>query len=166
MGKERVVVDVDFRSEFEIARPTKTYKAILHTLPYVFVGTCDRLQSIVAIASEAAKLSLKKRCMHVPPWRKAEYVKAKWLSPYTCSRGVKEETEEKKQLAEALLLTAAACETSREDDEKSKSKLVVQKPLEIKPKSSQSGLAAVFHEKPWFFLSFIFLFTFWAFCFI
>lgn len=150
IGKERVVVDVDFRSEFEIARPTKIYKAILHTLPYVFVGKCDRLQSIVAIASEAAKLSLKKRCMHVPPWRKVEYVRAKWLSPYTCLRGVKEETEEKNQLVEALVLTAAAaaCETSREDNEKSKSKLVVQKPLEMKPKSSQSGLAAVFHEKP------------------
>lgn len=143
------MVDVDFRSEFEIARPTKTYKAILHTLPYVFVGKCDRLQSIVALASEAAKLSLKKRCMHIPPWRKVEYVRAKWISPYTCSRGVKEETEEKKHLEEALVLSAAAaCETSREDDEKSKSKLVVQKPLEMKPKSSQSGLAAVFLENP------------------
>ncbi|CAJ1903014.1 unnamed protein product [Sphenostylis stenocarpa] len=148
MEKERMVVDVDFRSEFEIARPTKTYKTILQTLPYVFVGTCDRLQSIVAIASEAAKLSLKKRCMHVPPWRKVEYVRAKWISPYTCSREVKEETEEKKHLVTELVLTAAGCETSREDDEKSKSKLVVQKPPEMKPKNSQSGLAAVFHENP------------------
>lgn len=151
MGKERVVVDVDFRSEFEIARPTKAYKAILQTLPCVFVGTCDRLQSIVAIASEAAKLSLKKKGMHVPPWRKVEYVRAKWLSPYTCSRGVKEETQEKNHFvmgnggnqSQPLMLTVCEC-----DDEKSKSKLVVQKPSEMKPKSSQSGLAAVFHENP------------------
>lgn len=137
------MVDVDFRSEFEIARPTKTYKAILQTLPYVFVGTCERLQSIVAIASEAAKQSLKKKGMHVPPWRKVEYVRAKWLSPYTCSRGVKEVSEEKTESVKALVFTA--CE---EDDEKSKSKLVVQKPPEMKPKSSQSGLAAVFLEYP------------------
>lgn len=152
MGKERVVVDVDFRSEFEIARPTKTYKAILQTLPYVFVGTCERLQSIVAIASEAAKLSLKKRGMHVPPWRKVEYVTAKWLSPYTCSRGVKEETEEKEHLAKELVVLSTSCGSFREDDEKSKSKLVVQnqKPPEMKPKSSQSGLAAVFLENPKF----------------
>ncbi|TKY62405.1 hypothetical protein E2542_SST12261 [Spatholobus suberectus] len=150
MGKERVVVDVDFRSEFEIARPTKAYKAILQTLPYVFVGTCEQVQSIVAIASEAAKLSLKKRGMHVPPWRKVEYVRAKWLSPYTrtCSRGVIEGTEEKKQLEKALVLTACGSGSSRDVDEKSKSKLVVQKPPEMKPKSSQSGLAAVFHENP------------------
>ncbi|XP_027352316.1 uncharacterized protein LOC113863095 [Abrus precatorius] len=153
MGNERVVVDVDLRSEFEIARPTKTYKAILQTLPHVFVGSCDRLHSIVAIASEAAKLSLKKRGMHVPPWRKVEYVRAKWFSPYT--RGVKEENQEKQKLlmgngsnkSEQSGLTGS--ETSCEDDVNVKSKLLVQwKPQEMKPKSSQSGLAAAFHENP------------------
>ncbi|KAK7336802.1 hypothetical protein VNO77_17350 [Canavalia gladiata] len=149
MGKERVVVDVDFRSEFEIARPTKIYKAILQTLPYVFVGKCDRLQSIVAIVSEAAKLSLKKRAMHVPPWRKVEYVRAKWLSPYTrttsCSHGMKEEIQEKHN----LLIASAGNESPRSCKDEANSKLVVQwKPPELKPKSSQSGLAAVLHENP------------------
>ncbi|KAG5080056.1 hypothetical protein JHK86_004121 [Glycine max] len=77
MGKERILIDIDFRSEFEIARSTKAYKTILQNLPYIFVGTCERLQSIVALVSEAAKQSLKKKGMHVPPWRRAEYVKAK-----------------------------------------------------------------------------------------
>lgn len=79
---ERLIVDVDFRSEFEIARSTKTYKSILQTLPYIFVGKADRLQKIISIVSEAAKQSLKKKGMHIPPWRKAEYIKAKWLSPH------------------------------------------------------------------------------------
>ncbi|XP_059660433.1 uncharacterized protein LOC132306872 [Cornus florida] len=80
---ERLIIDIDFRSEFEIARSTKTYKTILQILPYIFVGKSDRLQRMVSIVSEAAKQSLKKKGMHFPPWRKAEYVKAKWLSPYT-----------------------------------------------------------------------------------
>lgn len=80
---ERVLIDVDFRSEFEIARSTGSYKAILQLLPFIFVGKSDRLQQIVSIASEAARLSLKKKGMHMAPWRKAEYMKAKWLSPYT-----------------------------------------------------------------------------------
>ncbi|KAL6982491.1 hypothetical protein U1Q18_042770 [Sarracenia purpurea var. burkii] len=80
---ERLIIDIDFRSEFEIARSTKSYKAILQTLPCIFVGRADRLQRIIAVVSEAAKQSLKKKGMHFPPWRKAEYVKAKWLSPYT-----------------------------------------------------------------------------------
>lgn len=79
---ERVLIDVDFRSEFEIARPTGSYKAVLQSLPFIFVGKPDRLLQIATIASEAAKLSLKKKGMHIPPWRRAEYMKAKWLSPY------------------------------------------------------------------------------------
>ncbi|KAJ7954810.1 Protein of unknown function (DUF506) [Quillaja saponaria] len=79
---ERLLLDVDFRSEFEIARPTGTYKAILQSLPYIFVGQPDRLGQIVSIVSEAAKQSLKKKGMHFPPWRKAEYMRAKWLSAY------------------------------------------------------------------------------------
>ena len=34
----RLVVEVDFRSEFEVARPTKAYRAVLQRLPSVFVG--------------------------------------------------------------------------------------------------------------------------------
>ncbi|KAI7748643.1 hypothetical protein M8C21_012443 [Ambrosia artemisiifolia] len=77
---DRIIIDLEFRSEFEIARPTGNYKAILHSLPNVFVGDADRLQQILLIISEAAKLSLKKKGMHVPPWRKFEYMRSKWLS--------------------------------------------------------------------------------------
>ncbi|KAJ4840350.1 hypothetical protein Tsubulata_044666 [Turnera subulata] len=80
-GGERVLVDIDFRSEFEIARSTGTYKAILQSLPYIFVGKPDRLGQMVSIVAEAAKQSLKKKGMPVPPWRKPEYMRAKWLSP-------------------------------------------------------------------------------------
>ncbi|CAI0434228.1 unnamed protein product [Linum tenue] len=82
-GAERFLIDIDFRSEFEIARPTKAYKLVLQTLPYIFVGNSERLQKIVGIVSEAAKQSMKKKGMHIPPWRKVEYFKAKWLSHYT-----------------------------------------------------------------------------------
>ncbi|KAA0049317.1 uncharacterized protein E5676_scaffold434G00920 [Cucumis melo var. makuwa] len=80
---ERLLIDIDFRSEFEIARSTGTYKTILQTLPYIFVGKSDRLGQIVSIVSEAARQSLKKKGMHFPPWRKAEYMLAKWLSTPT-----------------------------------------------------------------------------------
>ncbi|XP_020534181.1 uncharacterized protein LOC105632066 isoform X2 [Jatropha curcas] len=80
---ERLLIDIDFRSEFEIARSTGAYKAILQSLPYIFVGKSDRIGQIVSIISEAAKQSLKKKGMHFPPWRRAEYMRAKWLSPFT-----------------------------------------------------------------------------------
>ncbi|KAL3812545.1 hypothetical protein ACJIZ3_013813 [Penstemon smallii] len=80
---ERILVDVDFRSEFQIARSTSSYKAILQSLPQIFVGKSDRLLQLVSIASEAARVSLKKKGMHIAPWRKSEYMKSKWLSPHT-----------------------------------------------------------------------------------
>ena len=80
---ERLLIDIDFRSEFEIARSTRSYKFLLQLLPNTFVGKADRLQKIVHLLTEAAKQSLKKKGMPFPPWHKAEYVKAKWLSPYT-----------------------------------------------------------------------------------
>ncbi|XP_071724566.1 uncharacterized protein [Rutidosis leptorrhynchoides] len=83
MDGERLIVDIDFRSEFEIARSTKMYKSILQFLPLIYVGKSDRLANIILIVSDAAKQSLKKKGMPIPPWRKAEYVKAKWLSPHT-----------------------------------------------------------------------------------
>ncbi|KAK6146016.1 hypothetical protein DH2020_019885 [Rehmannia glutinosa] len=80
---ERIIIDVDFRSEFEIARSTINYKSILQCLPSIFVGKTDRLLQILSIASEAARQSLKKKGMHIAPWRKAEYMKSKWLSPHS-----------------------------------------------------------------------------------
>ncbi|KAK9075335.1 hypothetical protein SSX86_003658 [Deinandra increscens subsp. villosa] len=87
----RLIVDIDFRSEFEIARSTKSYRAVLQMLPYIFVGKPDRLQSIINIVSDAAKQSLKKKGMPLPPWRRADYVKAKWLSP--CNRVINNPTD-------------------------------------------------------------------------
>ncbi|XP_073028984.1 uncharacterized protein [Primulina eburnea] len=80
---ERLTIDIDFRSEFEIARSTSNYKTILQYLPNIFVGKSDRILQIVSIASEAARQSLKKKGMHIAPWRKSEYMKSKWLGPHT-----------------------------------------------------------------------------------
>lgn len=86
VGEEvRLIVEVDFRSEFEVARSTKAYRAALQALPPLFVGTPDRLGQIVAVVAEAARQSLKKKGLHFPPWRKPEYMRAKWLSPHVRS---------------------------------------------------------------------------------
>lgn len=82
-GEKRLIIEIDFRSEFEIARSTKGYNLVLQTLPTIFVGKADRLDRIIDIVMDAARLSLKKKGMPFPPWRRADYVKAKWLSPFT-----------------------------------------------------------------------------------
>ncbi|KAG6488687.1 hypothetical protein ZIOFF_049936 [Zingiber officinale] len=60
VGADRLLVDAGFRSEFEI----------------------------VVVASEAAWPSLKKNDLHVPPWRRHEYMGTKWFSAYHCAAAV------------------------------------------------------------------------------
>ncbi|MCO5591030.1 hypothetical protein L7F22_045006 [Adiantum nelumboides] len=78
---ERLIVDVDFQSQFEIARPTHSYAAALKCLPIIFSGSEKKLRQVLQVMAEAAKMSLKQNSMPFPPWRTLEYMLAKWLSP-------------------------------------------------------------------------------------
>ncbi|EOA30812.1 hypothetical protein CARUB_v10013956mg [Capsella rubella] len=109
IGEERLIIDVDFRSEFDIARQTSGYKALLQSLPFIFVGKSDRLSQIVFLISEAAKQSLKKKGMHFPPWRKAEYMRSKWLSSYTRASAVNADKQPETEVAAAVTAELVDC---------------------------------------------------------
>ncbi|KAG8636757.1 hypothetical protein MANES_15G034600v8 [Manihot esculenta] len=176
IGGERLLIDIDFRSEFEIARSTGAYKAILQSLPYIFVGKWDRLGQILSIVSEAANQSLKKKGMHFPPWRRAEYMRAKWLSPFTRQNDAISNTKPKSGKDECLVATESIDDcgelelifgekTAPRDtvssspsiisgDEKEKVGLGTWQPPAVKPKSVDrgakmvTGLASLLKEKP------------------
>ncbi|XP_057867736.2 uncharacterized protein LOC131074996 isoform X1 [Cryptomeria japonica] len=79
---QRVIIDIDFQSQFTIARPVSQYEAILRLIPLIFVGSSTKLEQILQFMAEAAKVSLKQSSLIVPPWRKLEYIRAKWFSAY------------------------------------------------------------------------------------
>ncbi|GKU91940.1 hypothetical protein SLEP1_g5743 [Rubroshorea leprosula] len=79
---ERLIIDVDFRSHFEIARAVDSYDRILNLLPVVYVGSLTRLKQFLPIMVEATRSSLKQNSMPLPPWRSLAYLQAKWNSPY------------------------------------------------------------------------------------
>eukprot|EP00271_Cylindrocystis_brebissonii_P017067 TRINITY_DN4284_c0_g1_i1.p1 TRINITY_DN4284_c0_g1~~TRINITY_DN4284_c0_g1_i1.p1 ORF type:complete len:541 (+),score=50.84 TRINITY_DN4284_c0_g1_i1:339-1961(+) len=81
-GRDRLLIDLDLRGQFQIARPTAQFSACLKVVPTVFVGRSDRLQQLVDLMTDATKRSLKRRSMPLPPWRKVEYMRAKWIAPY------------------------------------------------------------------------------------
>ncbi|KAK9110415.1 hypothetical protein Sjap_018475 [Stephania japonica] len=81
-GSMRLIVDIDFKSQFELARPTKTYKNLLMSLPSIFVGSEEKVLKIVSLLCSAAKESLKESGLHIPPWRKTTYMQSKWLSQH------------------------------------------------------------------------------------
>ncbi|XP_061338350.1 uncharacterized protein LOC133285179 [Gastrolobium bilobum] len=81
-SSERLIIDIDFRSHFEIARAVDSYDRILNSLPVIYVGSLIRLKQFLGIMEEATRSSLKQNSMPLPPWRSLAYLQAKWESPY------------------------------------------------------------------------------------
>jgi PDDEXK-like family of unknown function len=81
-GKTRYIIEPNLPSNFEIARPSEEYTKLFQGLPKVFAGRPEHLKCIVRVMSTAAVKSMKSAGMHVPPWRRREYVLAKWFSTY------------------------------------------------------------------------------------
>ncbi|GJR22854.1 DNA-directed RNA polymerase subunit beta-beta protein [Tanacetum coccineum] len=77
---KRLIVDMDFKSQFVLARQTQVYSELINALPCIFVGTEEKLNSIVCLICKAASQCLKEKGLHIPPWRKARYMQSKWLS--------------------------------------------------------------------------------------
>ncbi|KAG5104683.1 hypothetical protein JHK82_041653 [Glycine max] len=83
-GKVRVIVELNFRGEFEMARGSEDYNRLVRRLPEVFVGKVERLSNLIKILCMGAKRCMKEKKMHMGPWRKHRYMQAKWLGP--CER--------------------------------------------------------------------------------
>ncbi|CAL5403673.1 unnamed protein product [Camellia sinensis] len=82
----RVVIELNFRAEFEMAKANEEYNRLIFQLPEVFVGKPERLQALIKILCSAAKKCMKDKKMHMGPWRKHKYMQAKWFSE--CERTV------------------------------------------------------------------------------
>ncbi|GAA0155293.1 hypothetical protein LIER_13054 [Lithospermum erythrorhizon] len=78
-GEVRIIIELNLRAEFEMARASDEYNKLVKRLPEVFVGKIERLLSIIKIICPAAKKCMKEKKMHMGPWRKLRYMQAKWL---------------------------------------------------------------------------------------
>lgn len=83
-GDVRIIIELNFRAEFEMARASKEYNRLVQQLPEEFVGKVERLSSVIKVLCSAAKKCMKEKKMHMGPWRKQKYMQAKWLS--ACER--------------------------------------------------------------------------------
>ncbi|KAE8716951.1 Concanavalin A-like lectin protein kinase family protein [Hibiscus syriacus] len=80
----RVIKELNFRAELEIARASEDYSRLVQRLQEVFVGKVERLSNVIKILFSAAKKCMKENKMHTGPWRKQGYMQAKWLK--SCER--------------------------------------------------------------------------------
>ncbi|XP_042445501.1 uncharacterized protein LOC122030355 [Zingiber officinale] len=78
-GPVRLVIELNFRAEFEMARSSQEYSRLVMCLPEIFVGKAEKLRSVVKIVYAAAKKCMKDNKMHMAPWRKHKYMQSKWL---------------------------------------------------------------------------------------
>ncbi|VFQ95939.1 unnamed protein product [Cuscuta campestris] len=78
----RHLIDLEFSSQFEIARPTNQFQLLVRSLPGTFVGRSEELKKMLRLMSEAARRSLEARGLHLPPWRKHRFMVNKWLGSY------------------------------------------------------------------------------------
>ncbi|CAL5414624.1 unnamed protein product [Camellia sinensis] len=53
----RLIVDMDFRSQFELARPISTYSKLTAYLPPIFVGSEEKLMEIICLVCLANSIN-------------------------------------------------------------------------------------------------------------
>ncbi|KAL6635034.1 hypothetical protein ACP70R_027705 [Stipagrostis hirtigluma subsp. patula] len=82
LSPSHYIVEVNVAGEFEIARPSAEYRDLLLSLPPVLVARPEALAQLAAAMCDAAAESIRGAGMHVPPWRRAAYVQAKWSAQY------------------------------------------------------------------------------------
>ncbi|XP_065875538.1 uncharacterized protein [Euphorbia lathyris] len=81
-GEIRVIIELNFRGEFEMARANKEYNNLINNLPEIYVGKSERLKDLIKILCSSAKKCMKEKKMHLGPWRKHKYMQSKWLGAY------------------------------------------------------------------------------------
>ncbi|XP_076940974.1 uncharacterized protein LOC143610355 [Bidens hawaiensis] len=77
-GVLRVIIELNFRAEFEMVKGSKEYNRLISRLPEIYVGKTERLQSLIKILCLASKKCMKDQKLHIAPWRKLKYMQAKW----------------------------------------------------------------------------------------
>ncbi|XP_027063929.1 uncharacterized protein [Coffea arabica] len=78
-GEVKVIIELNFKSEFMMARGCEEYNRLLERLPDVYIGKTERLKTLIKILCSASKKCMKENKMHMAPWRKHKYMQAKWL---------------------------------------------------------------------------------------
>lgn len=73
-----VIVDLSFRDQFKIPRPTPRYTAIINIVPDVFVGRYAHLICGAKQVCKEMRESMTFRDIGIPPWRKESAMLARW----------------------------------------------------------------------------------------
>lgn len=77
-ASSRVYVDVEFRSQFEVAQSTPAYLQTLEAVDAEFVGTEEALRAVVTLVCEEMTRAFEAHGTTPPPWRRSTSMLSKW----------------------------------------------------------------------------------------
>ncbi|PWA73653.1 hypothetical protein CTI12_AA259630 [Artemisia annua] len=77
-GVIRVIIELNIRAEFEMVKASQEYNCLMSRLPEIYVGKIERLEALIKILCVSSKKCMKDQKMHIAPWRKLQYMQAKW----------------------------------------------------------------------------------------
>ena len=72
------LIELEFRTEFEMAKACDEYRKLIAQLPKTFIGKPDYLHAVLRVVCDAAKRSMKEKKIHMGPWRKRSFMQMKW----------------------------------------------------------------------------------------
>ncbi|KAL4585392.1 hypothetical protein LXL04_010011 [Taraxacum kok-saghyz] len=110
----RYIITISLSEEFETARPTDNYTSLLEILPEISVCKVEEMKEVVRIMCRAVKKTMNQRKMAVPPWKRREYVQAKWFGTYKrttneCSSKETSDFSDNNKIIEGFISTPEIC---------------------------------------------------------
>jgi hypothetical protein len=74
-----VLVDLDFRQHFEVAKPTLRYGKLLECVPDVLVATEDTCHAVLQLLCAEMQQCFACQGQFMPPWRELPSLLSKWI---------------------------------------------------------------------------------------
>ena len=74
----QLVVDVEFKAQFEVAQKTPTYESLLDAMEAEFVGSEAKLHVIVQLLCKEMAAAFQELGQATPPWRRSKSMLSKW----------------------------------------------------------------------------------------
>ena len=73
-----LIVDIEFKEQFELAQPSTQYEELLQQLSPVFIGSQTKVQNVVVLLCDEMSRAFKVQGQVPPPWRRASSMLSKW----------------------------------------------------------------------------------------
>ena len=80
------ILDPHFKAQFDVQHPSASYKAVMDSVPDVYIGSYQRLEGLVRILCCQMQKSFEMAQRALPPWRTVNSMLSRWAEPIRSSK--------------------------------------------------------------------------------